>query len=334
MNTEGWGEAVSEGLAEGMRRAEEWRRSPHNPWPDGVVSALDMPEPEPRTALARWDDAEASTGRQLQPLAEDQSRFCLHPTADHGFLGCNTCGCPRSEDDHLGDLCRWPAHEEAGSPEPWFWRPGMHTDRYPHGMVLQPIKAGPETFRAWTGSVADLMGEPRNNVATLAPLNAHGVPQDDGLELVGPFHTRHEDGRTVEFVAWGGVSRDPLAEARIVRAQSMTLTPLDEDGNPTGPARLITGMRDAIVSFTPVVEEAAVALGHLGRAAITLSMDLKRFAFSRLWNAFYVADRILVWTRDGRRVWVHRSWVRPQRAWGVTRRQRAAQRRIRRRGTR
>lgn len=336
MNTEGWGEAVRDGLAEGMRRAEAERQNPHNPWPDGLVSALNMPEPEPRTALARWDAAEGSTGRKLQPLTEDQSRFCLHPSADHGILGCNTCGCPRSEDDHLGTLCRWPAHEDASAPEPWVWRPGWHLGRFPHGMAFEPKRAEPPEIQAATGSLLDILGNPSANIGLMYALDSEGGKTGEPVELLGPFHLMHEHGRMVEFIAWGGVRHDPhvhvmFARPEGVQARAMRLTKLDAQGNPTGPSVALSGVRNALVSLAPALEETAVALNHLGRAAITVTLNMKRFAYSRLVNAFYTSDRMLVWVA-GRAVWVHRSWVRPGPAMGLTRRQRRSTRRIHRRG--
>lgn len=301
--------------------------SPHNPWPDGIVHAADLPEPEPQTALARWDSAEAHTGRKLQPLTEDQSRFCLHPTSDHGFLGCNTCGCPRSEDDHLGEVCRWPAHEEAGSREPWFWRPGMHLDRYPHGMVWQHRKAEPQEFRAWTGSIADLMGEPRNNLGTLAPLDKAGVPQDGGLELLGPFHMRYEDGRLQEFVAWGGVSKDLRPDAPVMTGLGMRITKYNEDGTLGETAyfpdaRVSVTMRDVDLEEDSAVKRLVRAWGPpIAQLAITFTATVGP------------ACRALLDALTGLRPASKGKGAAPP-CKGLTRRQKAARRRIHRRKTR
>lgn len=332
MNTEGWGDAVRDGLAEGVRRAEDARRSPHNPWPDGIINALDMPYPDPQTALARWDSAEISTGRQVQPLVEDQTRFCLHPSSDHGTLGCNTCGCPRSEDDHLGELCRWPEAENAKAREPWLWRPGMHMERYPHGMVFQHRKVEPQAFRPWTGSIADLMDEPRNNLGTLAPLDSQGVPQDGGLELLGPFHMRYEDGRLAEFIAWGGVSRDlqldaPDLHAPVLEGLGMRITKYNADGTLGESvhfvdARVSVTMRDVDLEEDSALKRLVRAWGPpVAQLAITFTQTVGPVC------------RALLDALTGLHPFKgHTGKVPPCR--GLTRRQRSARRRIHRRRNR
>jgi hypothetical protein len=301
--------------------------SDHNPWRDGVVNAADLPEPEPQTALARWDHAETHTGRQVQPLVEDQSRACLHPTGDHGFLGCNTCGCPRSEDDHLGELCRWPGAEEAGSREPWVWRPGMHMDRYPCGMVLQHRQAEPQAFRAWTGSIADLMGEPRNNLATLAPLDRAGVPQDGGLELLGPFHMRYQDGRLAEFIAWGGVSKDLRRDAPVLEGLGLRFTKINEDGTlgesvHVPDARVSVTMREVSTDAETAVHRLLRTWGPpVAQLAITFTQTVGP------------ACRALLDALSGLHPFKGRTGKVPP-CKGLTRRQRAARRRIHRRKTR
>lgn len=329
MNTEGWGEAVRDGLAEGMRRAEAERQNHHNPWPDGLVSALNMPEPEPRTALARWDAAESQLDafkreRLVQPLGEDQSRFCLHPSADHGTLGCNMCGCPRSEDDHLGETCRWPAHEDATAPEPWFWRPGMHMERFPHGMAFEPKGAEPPPVKAWTGSIADLMGSPAANVAHLHVLDSEGNQTGEPLELLGPFHLRHEDGRMVEFIAWGGVLRDPWADARTLFARGLRITPYNEDGTLGETAyfpdaRVSVTMRDVDLEEDSAVKRLVRAWGPpIAQLAITFTATVGP------------ACRALLDALTGLSPLRRRTGKVPP-CKGLTRRQRAARRRIHRR---
>lgn len=295
--------------------------SDHNPWRDGVVSGWDLPA----SALARWDAAESQLDafkreRLVQPLVEDQSRFCLHPSADHGTLGCNTCGCPRSEDDHLGETCRWPAPEDATAPESWFWRPGMHMERFPHGMAFEPKGAEPPPVKAWTGSIADLMGSPAANVAHLHVLDSDGNQTGEPLELLGPFHLRHEDGRMVEFIAWGGVLRDPWAEARTLFARGLRITPYNEDGTLGEPVHF----PDAHVHLT--LEEPESALRRVVR---TFGPPMAQMAIT-LTQEVGPACRALLDLLAGLHPFKGRTGKVPP-CQGLTRRQRAARRRIHRR---
>lgn len=288
---------------------------PHDPWPLGSVQRWDLNEPH-----------------RHEPDPGDQSRFCLHPAGDHGVLGCDTCGCPRSEDDHLGQLCRWPGPEVTGARDPWVWRVGAHIARFPDGMLFEPERKEVPAIKPWYGSLADLLAQlGPANVGKMWPLDKERNKVGEPLELLGPFYCRHEDGRIVEFVAWGGLLRDhaePVLEAR-----SVHVTPLDAEGRPTGPAAVLTGVRDLLVSLRPVVEDTAVALGHMARATMEFNVALKSFASRKVLHAFYLADAVLMWIK-GRPVWVHRSWIRPMPCWGLTRRQRASRRRIHRRGSR
>jgi hypothetical protein len=283
-------------------------------------------EREPQSALARWDAAEAFHGERLvQPLVEDQSRFCLHPSADHGTLGCNTCGCPRSEDDHLGAVCRWPEPEDAKARDPWVWRPGMHTDRFPHGMAFEPKKAEPSTFAPW-GSVANLMGEPRNNVALLFALGSEGEKLDDPLELLGPFHMLREDGRLVEFIAWGGLLVDHQAHAKpqCHEATGLWITRYNADGTLGETVHLPD--TKATVCFAPPEESVMV------RAARTFGPPLAQMAIT-FTQTIGPACRALVDMLAGVHPFKGRTGKVPP-CRGLTRRQRAARRRIHRRRSR
>jgi hypothetical protein len=133
--------------------------------------------------------------------------------------------------------------------------------------------------------------------------------------------------------ASGGVTEHQEPQV-LASARSIWITPLDADGKPTSPGRVMQGVADVLIGLRPVVEETAVALGHLTHATITASVQLKRFTYSRILNAFYIADRVITWTRDGQRVWIHRSWLRPGPAMGLTRRRRRSQRPIHHRRTR
>lgn len=281
---------------------------------------MNTPEEWPQSALARWDSAEERRERLVQPIMPDQSRHCLHPTSDHGTLGCNTCGCPRSEDDHLGEICRWPAHEDATAPTPWFWRPGLHMDRFPHGMMFEPKSAKQPEIKAQTGSIADLMGDQATNVAHLHALDSDGARTGEPLELLGPFHLQHEGGRMVEFIAWGGVLRDPWSEARTMLARGLRLTPHNADGTlgesvhfPNVHVRVTleepeSALRRAVRTFGPPMAQLAITftqeVGPACRALLDLLAGLHPFK-----------------GRTGR--------VPP--CQGLTRRQRAARRRIHRR---
>jgi hypothetical protein len=238
------------------------------------------------------------------------------------------------KDDHqfpLDALARWDIAET-----PFHWTPDTHVRCFPCGVEFQVVSPEPGSLSAWRAgdSLADTMGaiEHRPPEALLWTLARNGERVGKPWRLRGPFHVLHEDGKLTSITAHGGTIE--RHEPQVLIGQSVRIIPLDAEGKQAGPGRVMQGVVDVMVSLRPVVEDTAVAIGHLAHATIAATAQLKRFAYSRILNAFYVADRVLTWTRDGRRLWVHRSWVRPGPAMGLTRRQKRAQRRIHRRGTR
>lgn len=211
--------------------------------------------------------------------------------------------------------------------ETFHWMPGTHVKHFPYGVEFEPVTLEPEAYPAFGDVVTHRPPE-----GLLWPLGRNGGRVGKPWRLRGPFHILYEDGHLTSFTAHGGVIE--RQEPQVLVARSIRITPLDADGQPTGPSRVMQSVVDVLVTLRPAVEDAAVALGHLTHATITATVQLKRFAYSRIVNAFYVADRVLTWTRDHRPVWIHRSWLRPGPAMGLTRRQRRSQRRIHRRGTR
>lgn len=208
--------------------------------------------------------------------------------------------------------------------ETFHWMPGTHVKHFPYGIEFEPVQPEPQTFPS-----PHVDTPPEGLLWTLGPHRGRiGKP----WRLRGPFRIVYQDGRPFSLTALGGVIEHQ--EPQVLRARSVRLTRLDADGQPIGPSRVMQGVADVLVTLRPAVEDAAVAVGHLAHATITATAQLKRFTYSRVLNAFYLADRVLTWTRDNRPVWIHRSWLRPGPAMGLTRRQKRATRSIRRRRTR
>jgi hypothetical protein len=226
---------------------------------------------------------------------------------------------------------RW---EEAQ--EPFHWTRNRHMKCFPYGVEFEPVTLEPWPMPVWrsVASLADTFGEvdQRPPEGLLWTLGRNGGRVGKPWRLRGPFVVTYDSDGPNLLVARGGVIE--RHEPQVLLATSVRITPLDSDGQPTGPSRVMQGVADVLVTLRPAVEDAAVAVGHLAHATITATAQLKRFTYSRVLNAFYIADRVLTWTRDNRPVWIHRSWLRPGPAMGLTRRQRRSQRRIHRRGTR
>lgn len=233
-----------------------------------------------------------------------------------------------------GAVQRWDLNEahRREPEEPFHWQEGTRVREFPNGVEFELVPPEPLPFQTWhaEASLSGLLGavESRPPEGLLWTLGRDGSRVGKPWRLRGPFHMLHGLGRITSLVAYGGVIE--RQEPQVLVAPSVRLTPLDENGKPTGPARVLTGVRDVIVSLGPVVEETAVALGHMARATMEFNVALKSFASRKILHAFYLADAVLMWVK-GRPVWVHRSWVRPMPCWGLTRRQRAAQRRRKRR---
>lgn len=234
----------------------------------------------------------------------------------------------------LNAVQRWDLNEpHRREPEKEFhWEEGTRTREFPYGVEFELVQPEPLEFKPWhaEASLSGLLGaiESRPPEGLLWTLGRTGSRVGKPWRLRGPFHMLHELGRPTALTAHGGVIE--RQEPQVLVAPSVRITPLDAEGNPTGPGRVLTGLRDVIVSLGPVVEETAVALGHMARATMEFNVALKSFASRKILHAFYLADAVLMWVK-GRPVWVHRSWVRPMPCWGLTRRQRASKRRIHRR---